>query len=72
MKVKELIEKLSQLPQELPVIVSGYESGYNEVICAQNKKVKKAINPSWYDGKLENATGEDDDPATFDSVYLGF
>ena len=27
-KVKDLIERLKELPQDLPVLVSGYESGY--------------------------------------------
>lgn len=31
MKVSELIEHLSSLDQDLPVLVNGYESGYHEL-----------------------------------------
>ena len=35
MQVKKLIEQLQQYPPEMPVVIAGYEDGYNDVSIIQ-------------------------------------
>ena len=53
MKVKELIEKLSELPENSLVIISGYEAGYEEIEEVLSVKLKLNVNTKWYYGRHE-------------------
>ena len=53
MKVKELIEKLSQLDPELMVVVHGYEGGVDEVTDYGLCDIELNVNTAWYYGKHE-------------------
>ena len=53
MKVKELIEVLSQLDSELMVVVAGYEGGVNEVDKSELCDIELNVNNEWYYGKHE-------------------
>jgi len=58
MKVKELIETLSQLDPELMVVVAGYEGGVDEMdkyeLCdVELCDVELNVNTEWYYGKHE-------------------
>lgn len=53
MKVKELIEVLSQLDPELMVVVAGYEGGVNEVDKSELCDIELNVNTAWYYGKHE-------------------
>jgi len=53
MKVSELIKNLQKLPQELEVIVNGYENGFDDVIEIELKHIDKNINTNWWDGRHE-------------------
>ena len=53
MKVKELIEKLSQLDPELMVVRSGYEGGVDEVTDYGLCDIELNVNDEWYYGKHE-------------------
>ena len=53
MKVKELIEVLSQLDPELMVVVAGYEGGVNEVSDYGLCDIELNVNDEWYYGKHE-------------------
>jgi hypothetical protein len=48
--VAELIEKLKEFDGDMRVVVSGYESGYED--CTSVSKVKISLNAttSWYEG----------------------
>ncbi len=57
MKVKKLIETLSQLDPELMVVVAGYEGGVDEMNKYELCDVELNVNDDWYYGKhdiLEN------------------
>ena len=56
MNVGQLIEKLKQYPQDLRVVVSGYEGGYNDVDNFENLKIVLDYHDAWYYGKHESAT----------------
>ena len=51
MKVKELIETLSQMDSELMVVVAGYEGGVDEMDKYELCDVELNVNTEWYYGK---------------------
>jgi len=53
MTVKELIEKLQTLDQEMPVFINGYEGGYDDLTDLTNIEVVKDVNTQWYYGSHE-------------------
>lgn len=54
MTVKELIDKLSELPQDLRVLVSGYEGGYRDLENVGGESIFAAdVNSAWYYGPHE-------------------
>lgn len=53
MKVKELIELLSQLDPELMVVVAGYEGGVDEIKKYKLCNIELNVNDDWYYGKHE-------------------
>ncbi len=53
MKVKELIETLSQLDPELMVVVAGYDGGVDEIDKYELCDVELNVNTEWYYGKHE-------------------
>ena len=69
MKVKQLIEVLSQLDSELMVVVAGYEGGVNEVDKSELCNIELNVNDEWYYGKHEMlAKGEE--PQNKDSTIV--
>ncbi|MFZ4677863.1 MAG: hypothetical protein ACOYM4_19595 [Nodosilinea sp.] len=50
MTAKELIEALSQFPPDTPVVVRGYESGYNDMLAVQPLTIQLNISQTWYYG----------------------
>ena len=69
MKVKELIETLSQLDSELMVVVAGYEGGVNEVDTYGLCDIELNVNDEWYYGKHE-MLAEGDKPRNKDSTIV--
>ncbi len=69
MKVKELIETLSQLDPELMVVVAGYEGGVDEMDKYELCDVELNVNDDGYYGKheiLENG----EEPTNKDSTIV--
>ncbi len=54
MKVKDLIEQLSKLDQDLEVFVEGYEGGLDRVDIGEIKDIALDVNTYWYYGKHED------------------
>jgi len=69
MKVKELIEKLSQLDPELMVVRSGYEGGVDEVTDYGLCDIELNVNDEWYYGKHEVLVKKDK-PTNKDSTIV--
>ena len=69
MKVKELIEELSQLDPELMVVRSGYEGGVDEVTDYGLCDIELNVNDEWYYGKHE-MLAEGDKPRNKDSTIV--
>ena len=53
MKVKELIELLSQMNPELMVVIGGYEGGVDEMDKFEMCDIELNVNTEWYYGKHE-------------------
>jgi len=51
MTVAELIEKLKEYPQDLRVVVRGYEGGVNDVSHFQELEILLNYYDDWYYGK---------------------
>jgi hypothetical protein len=69
MKVKELIETLSQLDPELMVVRSGYEGGVNEIKKYKLCDIELNVNDEWYYGKHEVLSNKDK-PENKDSTIV--
>ena len=54
MTVKELIEELNKLPQDIRVVLKGYERGYEDVSGFSDKFLKLNVNDEWYYGAHES------------------
>ncbi len=51
--VGELIKIMRQYPEEMPVVVSGYENGYENFYQPLVKKVKHLPENPYYDGQFQ-------------------
>ncbi|NJO87536.1 MAG: hypothetical protein HC831_00190 [Chloroflexia bacterium] len=51
--VGELIKILQQYPDDMPVVVSGYENGYENFYHPYVKKVKHLPENTYYDGQFQ-------------------
>ena len=69
MKVKELIETLSQMDPELMVLIAGYEGGVDEVDKYELCDVELNINTDWYYGKHETLKNGEE-PKNKDSTIV--
>jgi hypothetical protein len=56
MNVGQLIEQLKNYPQDLRVVVRGYEGGYNDVVQFENLKIVLDYHSAWYYGKHEDVS----------------
>ena len=69
MKVKELIELLSQMNPELMVVIGGYEGGVDEIDKFEMCDIELNVNTEWYYGKHE-VLSEGDKPTNKDSTIV--
>lgn len=66
--VGQLVEILKSLPQDLPVLTSGYEGGFENLYQPGIIKVKHEPENEYYEGEFQVA--EDGDEGTFDAVVF--
>ena len=66
--VGQLVEFLKTLPQDLPVLTSGYENGFENFYQPSIIKVKHEPENMYYEGEFQVA--EVGDEVTFDAVVL--
>ena len=66
--VNELIKILKSFPKDLPVVVSGYESGFENFMHPIIKKLKHEPENMYYDGEFQYADKEDQ--GAFEGVLL--
>jgi hypothetical protein len=69
MKVKELIELLSQMNPELLVVIRGYEGGVDEMDKFEMCDIELNVNTEEYYGKHE-ILAEGDNPTNKDSTIV--
>ena len=66
--VGQLVEFLKTLPQDLPVLTSGYENGFENFYPPGIIKVRHEPENEYYEGEFQVA--EDGDADTFDVVVI--
>ena len=66
--VKELMEILATLPPDLPVVTTGYETGYENFYLPFVKRLKHEPENMYYDGQFQDA--EEKDTETFEAVII--
>ena len=66
--VGQLIEILQTLPQDLPVLTSGYESGYENFYLPEIVNLKHEPENPYYEGEFQVA--DEKDKNTFQAVIL--
>ena len=66
--VGQLVDLLKTLPQDLPVLTSGYENGFENFYEPSVIKVRHEPENPYYDGEFQVA--EDGDEGTFDAVVI--
>jgi len=66
--VGQLVEILKSLPQDLPVLTSGYEGGFENFYQPDIIKVKHEPENPYYEGEFQVA--EDGDDETFEAVVI--
>ena len=66
--VAQLTEVLKTLPSDFPVLVSGYESGYENFYQPTVVKMKHEPENPYFDGEFQPS--QVDDKNTFDAVVL--
>jgi len=55
MTVDELIARLQDLPPETPVLVEGYENGFDEIVDLQAREVVRYRHAQPWDGQYQPA-----------------
>ena len=68
MTVKELIEQLSKLDQELHVFIPGYEGGYNYAELSDVKDICLDVNSEDYYGPHDDFSMCRKDPSNYKQV----
>ena len=66
--VGQLVDLLKPLPQDLPILTSGYENGFENFYEPTIIKVKHEPENPYYDGEFQVA--ENGAEGTFDAVVL--
>ncbi|OGW97004.1 MAG: hypothetical protein A2Z81_06410 [Omnitrophica WOR_2 bacterium GWA2_45_18] len=70
MKVTDLIDKLKTMPAGAPVLVQGYEDGFDSTKAVKEISVVKNPNASDYNGEYDEA-GKNDKGAVEAVVIMG-
>lgn len=68
--VRELIETLKQMPADLPVLVSGYESGFDKFYNPNTQKLKYMPENSYWDGEYQQPDANDEAVDLTEAVVL--
>ncbi|MBI9099696.1 MAG: hypothetical protein JEY91_14550 [Spirochaetaceae bacterium] len=66
--VAELIEELQKFPQDIPVFVTGFKSGYDNFYLPRLAELSYQPENMYYDGKFQNV--EEDESNTIRAVVL--
>jgi hypothetical protein len=56
MNVDQLIKRLQMYPQDLRVVIRGYEGGYDDINNFEQLKIVLDYNDEWYYGKHDDAS----------------
>ncbi|MEA1913862.1 MAG: hypothetical protein U9N30_00960 [Campylobacterota bacterium] len=63
--VKDLIQKLSTLPEDIPLVIDGYEDGLDMIVDVELINIEQNTNSKWWNGCYTKAEKSGDN-----AVYL--
>lgn len=66
--VAELIEALKKYPQDLPVLVSGYESGFENLLPPIKERLVRKPENQYWDGEFQIT--EEENEESLEAVVL--
>ncbi len=66
--VGQLVEILNSLPQDLPVLTSGYETGFENICPPKVVELKREEKNKYYEGEFQDT--EEGDKNSFQGVIL--
>ena len=66
--VAQLIEKLKEFPQDMPVLTTGYEIEYENILPPRRTKVKYIPDEPYYNGQYKESAS--DESKSFDAIVL--
>jgi len=69
MTVRQVIELLQQYPDDLPVVVQGYEEGYDPVTDVGELTVAAKQHREWYVGVYEQSDQQGEKVVAISSKY---
>ena len=55
MTVKELREELFKYPEDIPVVISGYESGFDHISVIRNHSLYEYTDKPYYEGRFQTS-----------------
>ena len=64
MTVAELMERLKAFDPDLPVVVAGYEEGYNDLSSVAPVRMLPEADTRWYCGAHQDVDPEDEKAVT--------
>lgn len=59
--IKDLIAELSKLPQDLPVLTSGYESEYENILKPFVSTIKEVKDSPYWDGQFQEVNNQSEE-----------
>lgn len=66
--VAELIQELKKYPQDLPVLVSGYEDGFENIMPPVTQKLIRNPEAPYYVGEFQ--TAEEESEGDLEAIVL--
>lgn len=71
MTIAELIQTLSQYDPDLPVVVKGYEGGYNDISLIEELNLQLNVNTeNWYGAHEEIHNSNASNPSVHRAIRL--
>jgi len=68
MTIKELIEKLKEYPENMRVILDGYEGGYEDIKIIRTLPIQFNVNSADWDGPHDSCKEDEKDET---AIHIG-
>ena len=69
MTVKELRDKLKEYPDSMPVVIPGYESGFESIVTISDENLHFFLSLPYYEGRYQRNSDSFPEHKTCGTVY---